>query len=212
MGIGSRLKRSFIDGILLIVPFIVVIFVLNLMVNWASVVINPLVSQTRLVQYTSNIEVVAQVLAGGLVLLLIVFLGFVYTSRVGLVLRSKLGRFISFVPLLGTIYLSVRQVASSIGETESRFKKLVKLEYPRENIYSLGLVTGKAPSSLSEEDEITYTVFLPNSPNPTGGKTILVPEEELIEVDMSVQKGLKLMLTTGMAFEEKELPEELKED
>lgn len=211
MSLRARLKRSLIDGVLLIVPFVVVVFVLNLLVKWASLIINPLVKETRLVQYTSNIEIVAQIIAGIFVIALIILLGFIYTSKWSLKLRMKLGKVINFIPLVGTIYLSVRQVASSIGETESRFKKLVMLEYPRDNIHTLGLVTGSAPKALTREGSRSFSVFIPNSPNPTGGRTIIVPEEEIIEVDMSVQKGLKLMLTTGIAFGDEELPEELKD-
>ncbi|MFB6145345.1 MAG: DUF502 domain-containing protein [Candidatus Nanohaloarchaea archaeon] len=59
-----------------------------------------------------------------------------------------MGKFLHFVPLFGTVYLSVRQVATAIGATDSRFKKLVRIEYPREGIYCLGLLTSKAPQKL----------------------------------------------------------------
>lgn len=206
----SRLKESLKDGILLIVPIVVVVIVFNLLMNWALKVVNPLVAATSLASYTSNVQILAQIIAGIGVLGFVTLLGFIYTSTWTFRWRKGLGKFINFIPLFGTIYLSVRQVASSLTDTESRFKKLVMVEYPRKNLYNIGLLTGKAPRPIQEEGETErYTVFLPNSPNPTGGWTIVVPEEEIIEVDMSVQKGLKLLITTGMAFEDDELPEEL---
>jgi uncharacterized membrane protein len=188
----------------------VVILVFDILMSWAMKVINPVVTAIGLANYTARNELLAQGLAGIGVLLFIAVLGFIYSSTWTLRWRKGLGKFINFIPLFGTIYLSVRQVASSLTDTESRFKKLVMVEYPRENLYNIGLMTSKAPGPIQEEGESTrYTVFLPNSPNPTGGWTIVVPEEEIIDVDMSVQKGLKLLMTTGMAFEDEELPEEL---
>lgn len=145
-------------------------------------------------------------------ILFVALLGFMYISTWTIRWRKGLGKFINFIPLFGKIYLSVRRVASSLTGTESRFKKLVMVEYPRKNLYNIGLMTSKAPAPIHEEGEITlYTVFLPNSPNPTVGWTIVVPEEEIIDVDMSVQKGLKLLMTTGMVFEDEELPNGLSE-
>lgn len=208
----DRLKESLKDGVILIVPFVVVILVFNVLMGWAMKVVNPLVQSAGLAAYTANNELLAQILAGTGVILFVAVLGFIYSSTWTLRWRKGLGKFINFIPLFGTIYLSVRQVASSLTGSESRFKKLVMVEYPRKNLYNIGLMTSKAPGPIQEEGESTrYTVFLPNSPNPTGGWTIVVPEEEIIEVDMSVQKGLKLLMTTGMAFEDKELPEELSE-
>lgn len=206
----ARLKESLKDGVLLIVPIVVVVLVFDLLMNWALKLVNPLVGATGLATYTSNIEILAQVIAGIGVLAFVTLLGFIYSSNWTLRWRKGLGKVINFIPLFGTIYLSVRQVASSLTDAESRFKKLVMIEYPRENLYNIGLVTSKAPRGLQEEGKTErYTVFLPNSPNPTGGWTIVVPEEEIIEVDMSIQKGLKLLVTTGMAFKDEELPEDL---
>ncbi len=206
----GRFKESLKDGVILIVPFVVVLFVFNILMDWALKVVNPIVRATGLAAYTSNIEIVAQVMAGVGVVLFVALIGFVYTSTWTFRWRRGLGKFINFIPLFGTIYMSVRQVASSLTGTDSRFKKLVMVEYPKENLYNIGLLTSKAPKGLQEEGESDrYTVFLPNSPNPTGGWTIVVPEEEIIDVDMSVQRGLKLLMTTGMAFEDDELPKEV---
>ena len=206
----ERLKESLKDGIILIVPFVVIILVFDILMSWAMKVINPVVKAIGLASYTANNELIAQVLAGTGVILFVAVLGFIYSSTWTLRWRKGLGKFINFIPLFGTIYLSVRQVASSLTSTESRFKKLVMVEYPKDNLYNIGLMTSKAPAPIQEEGEsLRYTVFLPNSPNPTGGWTIVVPEEEIIDIDMSVQQGLKLLMTTGMAFEDKELPGEL---
>lgn len=212
MSVSSSLKDNFVSGLILALPFVVVLIVLQFLVKYAFLVIDPVVESTRLVQYTSNNELLAQVIAAALIFTLLSVLGFLYTHQRTKGLLSYIGRFANFIPLLGSIYLSVRQVASSVSDNESKFKKLVLLEYPREDVYSIGLLTSKSPSEFRDKaSEELYSVYLPNSPNPTNGRTVMIPESDLIELDMSVQKGLKLMMTTGMSFEE-ELPEELKEN
>ncbi|MDY6768828.1 MAG: DUF502 domain-containing protein [Candidatus Nanohaloarchaea archaeon] len=200
MSVRTELHDDFMAGILLIAPLAVTLLVLWLLVDWTSVVIDPLVAQTRLARYTSNIDILAKVLAGGIVVLTVTAIGYASRHPIGIGLQRAMGRVPALVPFVGTIYTSVRQVASAIGEEESRFKRLVLLEYPTEDVYSLGLLTAEAPSALQEEGEpMRYSVYLPNSPNPTGGRTVIVPEDRFEDVDMSVQAGLKLMLTTGMS-------------
>lgn len=211
MKISRWIKNKFLAGLLLILPFVVVIIVLKFMSDWTLIIINPIVKQIGLVKYTSNIEIIAQLITGIFVFTMIVLLGYFYSSKWGDKIGKKFVKFVNFIPLIGAVYLSVRQVAKSIGEKESNFKKLVLVEYPNQEIYSLGLLTSKAPSEIQEKfEEDLYSIFVPDSPNPTGGRTVIIPESNFEELDMSVQKGMKLMLTTGMAFEE-ELPKQLKE-
>lgn len=200
----SEIADDFTAGLLLVAPLVVTLIVLSFLVQWTSIVIDPLVRETRLVNYTANIEILAKIVAAFIVIIIITFMGYVSRQPVGRGMKQVLGRVPAVVPFFGTIYLSVRQMASSIGDADNRFKKLVTLEYPIEGVYSLGLVTSLAPEELQPESgPERYTVYLPNSPNPTGGRTVIVPEDGFEEVDMSIQAGLKLMLTTGMGGQDR---------
>jgi uncharacterized membrane protein len=82
------------------------------------------------------------------------------------------------------------------------------VEYPREGIYSLGFVTSESPSTVQNTvGEQVYNVYLPNSPNPTQGRFALVPEAQVQEVDMSVSRSIRLLVTTGIAEDQEELAE-----
>jgi len=73
------------------------------------------------------------------------------------------------------------------------------VEYSREGLYSIGLVTGESPAAVEAvTDRATYNVFLPNSPNPTGGRLVPVPEDRVHEIDLSVRRGMRILVTTGM--------------
>lgn len=200
MPLIGRLKSSFIAGLVLITPLVVTVYVLRILVNWLFQFINPVVKETRMVQYTGNIELAAQLLAVISLLAGITILGALARQQSGRHIFGNLGRVVSLIPIVNTIYGSVRQVADSVVDRESAYRSLVLVEYPRHDVYSIGLVTGMSPSSIEDfaGEQKVYNVFLPNSPNPTGGRLVFLPENQVHEIDMSVREGLRLTLTTGI--------------
>jgi uncharacterized membrane protein len=205
MGPRKRVKDSFVAGLILVAPLAITLYVLSILVNWSLQFINPLVRGTRLVNYTANIEVVAKIVAVVLIVSALTLLVALAQWSVGLHLFGNLGLTVNFIPLVSTIYASVRQVATSLVDRDSDYDKVVLVEYPREGIYCIGLVTANAPAVVeTATNEDTVTVYLPNSPNPTAGRLLLVPVDEVHEVDMTVRRGLRLLVTTGMGSEELE--------
>lgn len=200
MGITTWVKRSFIAGLILITPLVVTAFVLRILVNWSLQFIDPVVAGTRLTQYTANIEIVAQLLAGLLIVCTIILLGALAQVSVGRHLFGNLGRVVNFIPLVNTIYVSVRQVATSLVERKTAYDGVALVEYPREGIYVLGLVTGESPPAVEEAlDQQVCNVYLPNSPNPTGGRLVLLPADQVHEIDMGVRHAMRLIVTSGMS-------------
>jgi uncharacterized membrane protein len=103
------------------------------------------------------------------------------------------------VPLVGAVYFGVRQVGESLSRPSEGYERVVLVEYPREGVYSLGFVTNVGPqAALDATGENLLNVFVPNSPNPTAGTLVMVPESEVRELDMSVRRGLRLLVTTGL--------------
>lgn len=203
MGVTNALKRSFVSGMLLIAPLVLTLYVLRLLVNWSLQFVDPIVRETRLTQYTGNIEVAAQLLAVVLIVGSIVLLGYVANRSVGRTVFGQVGRVVNVIPLFSTLYGSVRQVADSLVERNTAYESVVLVEYPREGVYSIGLVTGESPDVVEGfAGTDVYNVFLPNSPNPTAGRLVLLPETQVHEIDMSVRRGMRLVVTTGMGDRE----------
>lgn len=199
MRISDTFRRSFVSGVVLVAPLVVTIVVLRVLFSWLLVVANPVVAETRLAQYTGNIEVAAQVLAIVALVVLVTVLGYVAQRGFGQRLFGSVGRIIDFVPLVSVVYGSARQMANSLVNQSSGYESVVLVEYPRRGVYSIGFVTGEATvSAESITDERVYNVFLPNSPNPTGGRLLLVPESDLVETELSPRAGLRTIVTTGM--------------
>jgi uncharacterized membrane protein len=200
MHIRSNLKSSLFAGLALVAPLVVTLFVLRLLVNWTLGLLTPLVEGTSFAQYTFDNLLVAQFVMGAIVLVLIVFIGWMAQYSVGRRLFGRAGRIMNFIPLVRIIYGSVRQVANSVVHRESRYESVVFVEYPRKGVYSVGLVTGDSPPIAERfADEEVYNVFFPASPNPTQGKLVLIPESQVHETDLSVRQGIQLLMTTGMA-------------
>jgi uncharacterized membrane protein len=174
------------------------VYVLQLLVGWSLPLIDPLVDGTRLTNYTANVPLLAELLAVLGIVAAITVVGALAEWSVGQRLFGTAGRIVYLVPLVKTIYGSVRQVANSLVEGSTRYERVVLVEYPRTGCYTIGLVTGEAPAAAKSGEEPYYTVFLPNSPNPTAGRLVILPESDLEETEMSVRSGLRLVITTGM--------------
>jgi len=205
MTLSSRIKSSFVAGLILVAPLAVTLYILRFLVNWSLQFVTPVVRAAGLAQYTRNVEVVAQLLAVVLIVAAIVLLGFLAQQSVGRHLFGNIGRLVNVVPLVSTIYGSVRQVADSLVERKTGYESVVLVEYPREGVYMIGLVTGESPRTVEDvAGQDAYNVFLPNSPNPTAGRLVLLPEDQVHEIDMSVRRGMRLIVTTGMGDEREE--------
>jgi uncharacterized membrane protein len=98
------------------------------------------------------------------------------------------------VPLLNKIYGTIKQVNESFHSNKSSFKQVVLVTFPHARSRSLGFVTGEQ-KGLGPEKLIS--VFIPTTPNPTGGFLLLVPESEIIKLDISVADGIKFIISLG---------------
>lgn len=209
MRVFESFRKNFVAGLLVVAPFVVTVIILEVLSGWTLRFVNPVVQNTGLTEYTANVTLFAQIMAAVMIALAIAGLGWIAQWSIGKRLFGTADRAVNLIPLVSVVYSSVRQMANSMVDGGTDFDRVVLLEYPRDNLYSVGLVTSKTPhiARPAHEDGDVYNVYLPGSPNPTAGRLSLVPESELIEVDMSVRQGLSLIVTTGAtAPEDQHLP------
>jgi uncharacterized membrane protein len=98
------------------------------------------------------------------------------------------------VPLMNKIYGTVKQVNESFSSNKSSFKQVVLVTFPHSRSRSVGFVTGE---QLGLGGEKLISVFIPTTPNPTSGFLVLVPESEIIKLEMSVAEGIKFIISLG---------------
>ena len=206
MGLSETLKKSLIAGIALIAPLVVTLVAVRLIFGWLRGILNPIIEGTGLVSLAGNIEILAEI--GALLVLLvgITLLGYLAQRSGGARLFELFDRVIGIIPMVSVIYSSVRQVSDALVKRESRYESVVLVEYPREGLYVLGFVTSESPDAVTNAlGTEAYNVYLPNSPNPTQGRFTLVPTDRVIDIDMSVSRSVRLLVTTGIAEDQEEL-------
>lgn len=110
------------------------------------------------------------------------------------------------IPLVRPVYSGIKQLVSAFNVKEETLtiKRVVLIEFPRNGIYSVGFLTGELPLELSPNKEHKYfNVFIPTTPNPTTGFYIILPEHQLIEVDLTRQEGMSLIISGGIILPER---------
>ncbi len=116
----------------------------------------------------------------------------------------KIGeRLLSRVPVARSIYGGVKQLFEAIlasSSSRASFNRVVLVEYPRRGIYGMAFVTGyvRGPLSKAFPDRRLLNCFVPTTPNPTSGYYLLVPEDDVIELEMSVEDAFKMIMSAGL--------------
>ena len=220
MSLATRLRNSFITGLFFVAPLAVTLFVLQIVFEWVTTTIRPVVRRVQpflaeTLNYSGDLVLAAQLISALLIALTITLVGYLASKSLGQRLFGGFERGIRLIPLVRTIYFGVRQVSESLTESTESYDRVVLVEYPRERHWMLGFVTNESPKRISRAtDEELFTVFVPHSPNPTVGKLMMVPEDRLWELDMSVRRGFRIIVTTGLSADDMEddLPEGIIDD
>ncbi len=205
----EKLRRNFIAGSLLALPSVVTIFVLWwLFVRLVSPLVNlfvkPMISYfapdilegifgPRLSSFIWNcISVIVLVL-------LIIVLGTIARNIIGRRLIWLAERLLSKIPIVSKIYTGSQQIGQAfLGEKKGGFNRVVLFEYPKNGIYTLGLVSGPTEGEIREKmKEAVINIFIPTTPNPTSGLMVMVPERNVISLKMSVEEALKFLISGG---------------
>ena len=134
-------------------------------------------------------------------LLVILLMGVIARHFFGTEFVRAWERLLSRVPVARNIYGGVKQLFEAIftRNREHQFNRVVLIEYPRKGIYAIAFTTGPARGRIQEATErYMINCFLPTTPNPTSGFYLLVPDDEIIEVSLSVEEAFKLIMSAGM--------------
>ena len=147
--------------------------------------------------------------------LVVIITGMIVANLFGRRLVKMWEELLARIPLVRSIYSSVKQITETLVSTEGRsFRKVVLIEYPRRGLWTLAFLTGDTAEIFKQiAGNDLVNIYVPTTPNPTSGFFLMVPKLDIIELDMSVESGLKLILSTGVVGpnEEQNNIEHLKE-
>ncbi|MDC0145277.1 DUF502 domain-containing protein [bacterium] len=121
--------------------------------------------------------------------------GYIISSVFGKILFSKIESIIARIPIVNSLYQTIKGLTESISSSSKQaFSKVVLIQYPRKGIWTLALVTGE---SVNEKGINFYHLFLPTSPNPTSGYMLYISKDDVTEVDMSTEEAIKIIVSGG---------------
>ncbi len=129
-----------------------------------------------------------------------IMIGWFATNFLGRMIIRVSEYIVARMPVIRTLYSAIKQIFETIMATQSTaFREVVMLEYPRKGVWSIGFVTGITQGEVQEHTKAeTVNVFVPTTPNPTSGYLLFVPKKELKYLDMSVEEGVKLVVSAGI--------------
>jgi len=197
----TRVRNNFITGVALIFPITITIIIVRfLVIKVNSYILSPIVGILNLNPYLTEYSIfIAKILVFVIVILLISLVG--WAANI-IFLRKLFGfgeKIFVKVPMVGKIYSVTKEIGSAfLGQEKFFFKKVILIEYPRKGLYSIAFMTGEGVEAarLAAGKEL-ISVFVATTPNPTSGIYLLVPKEDVKELDMTVEEGLKLVVSSG---------------
>jgi uncharacterized membrane protein len=203
----TRLRHAFVTGLFITLPLIITVWLLGILLRMVESISTPLmlgILRLALPDLAADPAItrwalpVAGVLTTAGVILAV---GALASNFVGRRLVAAFDRLMLRVPVVKGIYGAARQLLDAFGRKTSSFRRVVAVEYPRPGIWTIGFLTHSS-TDLAREDgpplRGVSLVFLPTTPNPTSGWLAVVPDAQVIALDMSIEEGVKLIVSGGL--------------
>ncbi|QSG05580.1 DUF502 domain-containing protein [Halapricum desulfuricans] len=201
-GVREQFRTAMISGLAITVPILVTLFVFNFAMNLLLDSVGPLAELLRMVGVGGGL---APDVAALVTLLVIVFVvGFATErSRASRRIERAFNRTVSAIPGIGAVYSSFNEMSSLLLDSEVQSFREVKLvEYPTEGSYCVAFVTAETSQNIRDATGIEgmTTLYLPMAPNPVmGGFVVHVDDERVYDIDMTVEEGMRSLVTSGVA-------------
>ena len=193
--LNTALRRYFLSGILVIVPLIITILVLRFLFRGIDGLLSPFL--TELLGY--------KIPGSGVVatIILIFLAGFLTANVIGSRLFRIWEMFLIKTPLVRTIYGSSKQLVEALTTTEKKsFKHVVLVEFPGKGMFCLGFLTREIEVERKDTKDELVAVFIPSTPTPISGFTMLFRREDVVPLDMTIEQGIKFFVSGGIAAPE----------
>jgi uncharacterized membrane protein len=198
IGLVRHLRGYFLAGVLVTAPIGLTFYFAWLFIHWVDGQVTPLLPPAY------NPETYLPFSIPGLGLLIVA----IAMTLVGATTAGILGRMwvrasenlLSRMPVIRSLYSAIKQILETVlSQKSNAFREVVLFEYPRRGSWALGFITGKTEGEIQSttEDDVV-NVFLPTTPNPTSGYLLFIPRRELVILSMTVEEGIKMVISGGM--------------
>ncbi|MBK6971516.1 MAG: DUF502 domain-containing protein [Sterolibacteriaceae bacterium] len=190
------MKRYFVAGLLIWIPIVITIWVLAWIVGTLDQTLLLLPYSMRPAQLLGF-----HVPGLGVILSVVVVLltGVVAANMIGQRLVRYWDGLLSRIPVVKSIYYSVKQVSDTLFSSNGQaFRKALLVQYPRANCWTIAFLTGQPGGDAARSLSDHVSVYVPTTPNPTSGFFLMLPRSDVIELDMSVDEALKYIVSMGV--------------
>lgn len=201
MGISKKLKSVFIAGILALLPFVITVYFLYFLYNVIISNATPIVKQIARQYHFDFNEYIFQIITFVIIILLVFFIGVLTRLYFGKMIIKLLDSFIAKIPIARSIYNATKQVVESFkNSTGTSFSKVVLVEFPRRDMWMVAFLVRDSLGFMVDAStkEESCNVFIPTAPNPTSGFIAVVPKKDVRELDITVEEGVKFVLSVGI--------------
>lgn len=186
------LRNTFGRGLVVIVPIVITFWVLHLLFEAVDGIASPIFDKI-FERHIPGIGFMTMVV-------LILLVGALSRNLIARTVFRSLERLLSSIPLARTIYTAMKDIINAFqpGKKGRSFREVVMIEYPRVGLQTIGFVTNEISFKQQNSSEEMISVYIPNPPNPTSGFLVLVPRAGIRVLDMTVEEGLKFVLSGGI--------------
>jgi uncharacterized membrane protein len=192
------LKKYLITGLVIWIPLVITIWVLKLVVD---VLDQSLRLLPDALQTENWLGIHIPGLGAILTIVIVLLTGLFATNFFGAQLVEIWHDILHRIPVVNSIYSSVKQISDTLFSSSGQaFRKALLVQWPRENMWTIAFLTGTpGPGVARHLPPDCVAVYVPTTPNPTGGYFVIVPRRDVIELDMSVDQALKYIISMGVA-------------
>jgi uncharacterized membrane protein len=191
------LKKYLITGLLIWIPLVITMWVLKLVVDVLdqSLLLLPKAWQTE-----NWLGVHIPGLGAILTIVIVLLTGLFATNFFGAQLVEIWHEILHRIPVVNSIYSSVKQISDTLFSSSGQaFRKALLVQWPRENMWTIAFLTGIPGAGVAQHlPQDCIAVYVPTTPNPTGGYFVIVARKDVIELDMSVDQALKYIISMGV--------------
>jgi uncharacterized membrane protein len=199
--LGARLRGYFFAGVLVTAPMAITVYIAWLLIS----LVDERVFSVIPPQYNPETYLPFSVPGIGLVLmvLFLTVVGAITAGYIGKLLLRLSERALNRMPIVRSIYGTAKQIVETIvSNKSSAFREVVLVEYPRKDVWTVAFLTGPTVDEVTEiadpADRGMVNVFVPTTPNPTSGFLLFLPRSDVHRLPLSVEEGLKLVLSGGI--------------
>ena len=191
---GVLLRRHLVTGLIVIIPLWLTFFIVNILFNWIINFTYPILA--HFISDKAWAQMLAKAISFFVSIASICLLGFLTNKVLGKTVLNFFERLIKRVPLIGTIYMAVKQFVNFLfgSDKKKSFKEVVFVPYPNPETYCVAFKTGEQLIG----DEKYICTFMPTTPNPTTGFLLLFKEKDVIPSDYTVDQAFQFVISIGV--------------